>query len=122
VNTRDASIRARFNAGESLGALAVEFGVSRQRIWQIVAKFGPPRVSLGKIRKAARLATPLAEIPRVAGPNIAAVIALREAGLSYGAIAKERGSSMNSVYYALSKWRPYLLGYLPANKQFKRAE
>ena len=59
---------------------------------------------------------------RKPGPNAAAVIALRETGLSYGSIAKESEVSVTAVFQALSYWRPDLLGYLPANKQFKRVK
>lgn len=148
--TRKEQIVDRYLAGESIGALAAGFGVSRQRIHQIknaagaqrdrVTEYGPTQVVLARITEVLSGASP-SEAAKSLGVNIRAVrtslnwwrgkmeiplfsdarlgpratttsyiIEARERGESYGLIARTIGVTTPSIYSAIKRHRPDLMG------------
>lgn len=115
---RDAEIVRRYLLPTSIGKLATEYGVSRQRIEQIVRGKGAyrPRIETSipggpkQTRDAIAAGTrPDWRLPP--GGRTLDIITLREADpdKSYQKIANELGVALSTVATTLKRWRPDLL-------------
>lgn len=121
--SRDEVIVREYLAGKSVIVLAESFGISKQRIFQIVQSAGAyrPRLAIEpdpnsktskiKARKLARDAAGL-RLNEHAEPSerIKTMISLRERGMTYIEIGAEVGVHFMSVSYAMARWRPDLRG------------
>lgn len=107
ISERSISIGTRYRAGESIGLLAAEYGVSRQRIFQIAKATGKMRQKFNK------KGSP--------GPRSAQIIALRETRMSYGQISVAMGATNGAISSVLRRWRPDLLGPIrPSGRSLKK--
>lgn len=88
ANDRIVILTARYNAGDTLEAIAADFGVSRQRVEQLVRKAGLPPRGHRSIKRAP------------VWHNLERVRALADAGRSYGEIAVEIGDTYPNVINA----------------------
>lgn len=115
---RNQEIVARYLAGESIGKLAIDFGVVRQRINQITKAAGVhrPRVDVSipgsakQVRKAIANGT-RPDWRRPPGGKTLDIIALREArpDNTYQQISDALDVAAGTVANALKRWRPDLL-------------
>lgn len=114
---RNAEIVERYLAGEAITALSLAFGVSRQRIYQIVRYRGAHRPRLkqsvrpGSIQdtKRRRAAGELPNLRLGMRGKTPDALAMREAGASYKAISAALGLSQPGITALLRKWRPDLM-------------
>lgn len=119
--TRNDEIIRRYLLPTSIGVLAKDFGLSRQRISQITGKSGMhrPKIdmkvpgSISQTNKETARAIANGSRPdwrRPPGGKSLDIIAMRENGKpTYATIATELGVEISTVANALKRWRPDLL-------------
>lgn len=128
--TRDETIARRYRVGEAITLLASEYGLSRQRIFQIVERNGDlrPRIKIPlkegsqRWRRRQRAAGLIPPRERKPSPISTRIVEMRAAGFSYNAIADACEVSVSSIQFALKWWAPDLMGWKPQNKSFIRVK
>lgn len=126
---RNDEIVRRYLAGESIGALGREYGISRQRVFQIAQKrneYRAPRreLSVGSIRwtKQQRQAGLIPNWNFVPTHKTIDMLAMRERGLTFEQIGTLSGVTTVTAFRAVKKWRPDLRGWgiSAANRKGRR--
>lgn len=126
ANDRIVQVVARFNGGETLGEIGATFGVSRQRVEQILRKAGiagrghrgrgktcPSWLRLEELRELARRGLPARQIAESIGDSYQNVI--RVARVSGISLAKGRkGCSDKTIQTAFAIAEEYKAGHLTA--------
>lgn len=116
---RNDEIVRRYLAGESIGALGREYGISRQRVFQIAQKRNEYRspnkqgLSVGSKRwtQQQRQAGVIQDWRLGPTHKTIDMLAMRERGLTFDQIGILSGVSTVTAFRAVKRWRPDLSGW-----------
>lgn len=125
---RNAEIVRRYLAGESIGIIAADHQISRQRVFQLTQARGVHRPWLAPTIQVGSKAWKKGEISAGRLPQktrttdrMREIVQLREQGLPYTDICERLDCGPGDVRYALLTLRPDLKGWNPTSGDFVRA-